>query len=291
MKRFTLIVLTALILSACTPKAYTESFDAGKTALLKGNYEQAINTFENALEEKETDEAQNYLHIAQSLQESETLYKEGNFESAIYSIKKLLKGKAVEGVDKKIIKQANSLLSEIQKAKTVSDTMKEKMVKGKTLLAENQYDEAAAVFKEIAATPDLPEIDAIETIAKDASTFLAETTEKKKAAEQAKQQQFEEEQAKQKLEEEEKVKEKQKQETANYALTHEQAEELVKKHLNIESGQNIKVVYDHDADNGDYVIHVYEFVVDNPATGEGHTATWGWYGVNKQTKSVYDAMN
>jgi len=282
MKKIAFLILTVLILSACTPKAYTESFDAGKAALQKGDFEQAINKFENALEEKETDEAKNYLHFAQTLQESRTLFHSGDFDAAINSIKKLLKEKASEKLAGKVTKQANALLKEIQQAKTVSVTMKEKMIKGKTLLEDNQFDQAAAVFKEVAETTNLPDVAEIETMAKDAAALLAETSKKKNSAEQEKHQQ---EETANKNEEE-----KQKQEEATKTLTQEQAVDLVKKHLNITSEQNVKVVYDHDADNGDYVIHVYEFVVDNPSTGEGHTATWGWYGVNKQTKAVYDTM-
>ena len=282
MKKITLLILTALILSACTPKAYTESFTAGKTALQKGEYDQAINKFENALEEKETAEAKNYLHFAQTLLESRKLYHGGDFDAAINSINKLLKENSSEKLDGKVKKQANALLKEILQAKTVSETMKEKMTKGKTLLEDNQFDQAAAVFKEVAETTNLPDVTEIETMAKDAVALLTETTKKKNAAEQEKQQK--DETVKKKEEE------KQKQEEGNKTLTHEQAVDLVKKHLNITSEQNVKVVYDHDADNGDYVIHVYEFVVDNPSTGEGHTTTWGWYGVNKQTKAVYDTM-
>ncbi|MDR4948998.1 hypothetical protein [Neobacillus cucumis] len=80
------------------------------------------------------------------------------------------------------------------------------------------------------------------------------------------------------------------QQTTTNQLTHEQAVQLVKEHLNIQSNSKVKAVYKYDAENGDYIIQVYEFVVDNPSTGEGHTATRGWYGVNKQTKVVYDAM-
>ncbi|MED4229252.1 hypothetical protein [Neobacillus cucumis] len=78
--------------------------------------------------------------------------------------------------------------------------------------------------------------------------------------------------------------------TTTNQLTHEQAVQLVKAHLNIQSNSKVKAVYKYDAENGDYIIQVYEFVVDNPSTGEGHTATRGWYGVNKQTKVIYDAM-
>lgn len=278
MKKWMFLIVTVFILTACTPKAYTESLDAGKAALKKGNYTEAIDKFENALEEKETNEAKNFLHAAESMQESVTLYHKGDFEAATYNLNKLLQKKATKEL---ISKQAHALIKEIQQAKALSDSMKEKMIKGKTLLEQDQYDQALAVFKEVAESNQFIEISSIEKMAKDASELMTEAADKKKVADAEKQKQ---EEAKQ---EEEKAKKEQ--EEANKPLTHEQAEELVKKHLNL-SEPNIKVVYDHDADNGDYIIHVYEFVVDNPQTGEGHTATWGWYGVNKQTKTVYDAM-
>lgn len=35
-----------------------------------------------------------------------------------------------------------------------------------------------------------------------------------------------------------------------------------------------------------YLIHLYEFVVDDPDTGIGHTVTYGWYTVDKYTGEV-----
>ncbi|MEH7119804.1 hypothetical protein V7128_20645 [Neobacillus vireti] len=304
MKRLILLVLSALVLTACTPKAYTESLDAGKAALEKGDYDQARNHFENAIEEKDTTDAQNLLHIAQVLIESKQLYHDGDLDKAIHSIQKLVKDQSFNKLDGKVKSRAKSLLADVKQAKKVSESMRQQLVEGKSLLSEGQYDDAAAVFKEITETADLPEVAAIETMAKDATELLDETTQEKNAAEQEKQkqkQQQEQEQQKQQQEQQQKQEaakqkaeeEKQngKQEQAATVLTHEQAEQLVKEHLNIESDQNVKVVYDHDAKNGDYIIQVYEFIVDNPSTGEGHRNTWGWYGVNKQTKAIYDAMN
>ena len=31
----------------------------------------------------------------------------------------------------------------------------------------------------------------------------------------------------------------------------------------------------------DYIIHLYEFVLDEPETGVGHTVTYGWYTIDK----------
>jgi tetratricopeptide (TPR) repeat protein len=258
--------------------------DAGKTALQKGNYTLAIDKFENALEEKETTEAKEYLHVAESMQESLTLYHKGDFDAAIYTLNKMVSIKLEKNVNGEISKQAKALIKEIQEAKSLANSLNERMIKGKTLLEQNQYDQAMEVFKEVSQTIEFPEISTIDKMTQDASKLILETTKKKKTAEQE-----------QKQQDVEKVKkneeEKRKQEKANKTLTHEQAEELVRQHLEIQSEQNVKVVYDHDTDNGDYIIHVYEFVVDNPKTGEGHTTTWGWYGVNKQTRVVYDAMN
>ena len=308
MKRLILLVLSALVLlTACTPKAYTESLDAGKAALEKGDYEQARNHFENAIEEKDTTDAQNFLHIAQVLLESKHLYQDGDFDKAIHSIQKLVKDQSFNKLDNKIKSRAKLLLADAKQAKMVSESMKEQLVKGKTFFEEGQYDKAATVFKVITETTDLPEVAAIETMAKDATELLDETTQKKNAAElekekqkqeQLKKQEQEQQQKQEQLKKQEAAKQKaeeekqnEKQEEAATALTHEQAEQLVKEHLSVESDQNVKVIYDHDAKNGDYIIQVYEFIVDNPSTGEGHRNTWGWYGVNKQTKAIYDAMN
>lgn len=35
------------------------------------------------------------------------------------------------------------------------------------------------------------------------------------------------------------------------------------------------------ADNRNYLFHLYEFVLDEPDTGIGHTYTYGWYTVDK----------
>ena len=51
-----------------------------------------------------------------------------------------------------------------------------------------------------------------------------------------------------------------------------------------------EVLYDHMNEQGDYVIHVYEIVTDNPETGEGHTATWGWYAVDPITGEIKDDL-
>lgn len=38
----------------------------------------------------------------------------------------------------------------------------------------------------------------------------------------------------------------------------------------------------------DYLIHLYEFVLDDPDTGIGHAYSYGWYSVNKRTGKITD---
>ena len=43
-----------------------------------------------------------------------------------------------------------------------------------------------------------------------------------------------------------------------------------------------------DRDGRSYhVVHGYEVVVDDPVTGDGHTATWGWFFVDRKSGAAY----
>lgn len=39
-----------------------------------------------------------------------------------------------------------------------------------------------------------------------------------------------------------------------------------------------------------YLIHLYEFVVDEEDTGIGHTVTYGWYAVDRRTGEIEERM-
>jgi hypothetical protein len=46
------------------------------------------------------------------------------------------------------------------------------------------------------------------------------------------------------------------------------------------------LVYEGIDEEGRYLIHLYEFVLDEPETGLGHTYTYGWYTVNRLTGEI-----
>ncbi|MEH7561452.1 hypothetical protein [Priestia megaterium] len=77
-------------------------------------------------------------------------------------------------------------------------------------------------------------------------------------------------------------------ETAEQTVSQEQAIQLVRDQQGISEDSPLLVAYDHVNDSGNYIIHVYENVVDNEETGEGHTATQGWYQVSPSDGSITD---
>lgn len=76
--------------------------------------------------------------------------------------------------------------------------------------------------------------------------------------------------------------------TGTKQAAEEQAIEAVRNHLGIKSSdERVKVQVDHE-ESGKYLVHVYELVKQD---GASHTATMGWYYVDKKTAKVTDMMN
>lgn len=46
------------------------------------------------------------------------------------------------------------------------------------------------------------------------------------------------------------------------------------------------VYEDTDDITGNYLIHLYEFVIDDTDTGIGHTVTYGWYWVDQYSSEI-----
>jgi len=74
-------------------------------------------------------------------------------------------------------------------------------------------------------------------------------------------------------------------ESSAQPITKDEARQLVVNYLQSNDPESV-IQYDHD-DNGDYIFHYYKEVGEGDAA---HAATFGWYGVNPNTKEVYDYM-
>ncbi|MGM0903635.1 MAG: hypothetical protein ACQEXB_21365 [Bacillota bacterium] len=286
-----------LLLIACTPKAYTENLEAGKNALKEEKYAEAVQALSSAQKEKETDEVNSLLHLAERMNDCLTAFSNGEYEASAFTAKKIAALKAHSELEEEIIRKSVSLLESAEKEIKHKELVQEKIIKGQTLLGENKFDEAYIIFKELLEDKTVLNDNSlmtklnnlmIDTVDKK-KKFLEEEEQKKLAA--AKKKQEEEARLKEAEEKKKQEEERKRQEEANKPLTPEQAIELVKQYIDYEPNPNVHFSYDHDNENGDYVIWVYEFVIDDPVTKEGHSATWGWYAVDPVEKYVYNNMN
>lgn len=73
--------------------------------------------------------------------------------------------------------------------------------------------------------------------------------------------------------------------TNKSAISEAQAIQLVKDKYKLNGSSYLVTDVDHEEDQM-YVVHVYENVVDDADTGLSHTATYGWYYVNKTTGEI-----
>jgi tetratricopeptide (TPR) repeat protein len=286
-KRSLLFFLMLLLLAGCTAKQYERNMELGAKALKEEKYEEAITYFQKALKEKNTEEAQQALQLSKQIKQSHDALKKGKFETAIFIAEKVKRSKQKSTVVDIIKTKAEKIIEE---AKTLDATLKDleiKMVRGKMLLENRRYDEAMTVFTEIAKTKKSHE--KIDQVVKEANEMIAQAKKEKTKYEQEKQQ--EKANQNETSSESENKNEQSKQTEKNQPLTHEEAEQLVRDYLNMDSASsNVFVKYDHDNEHGHYVFQVYELVIDNSETKEGHTATIGWYAVDPINKTVYDAL-
>lgn len=74
-------------------------------------------------------------------------------------------------------------------------------------------------------------------------------------------------------------------------LSEKDAQRIVAQKLNFKPATGRYLLSDsiQQRDGHDYiVVHGYDLVIDDPANGTGHTATWGWYYVDAQTGAAYN---
>ena len=292
-----LLFVLLLIISACSSNDYESHLQLGKEALTEERYEDAVVSFKEAAKEDNTDEVQQYITVTTDMIDSLELLEQGEFSSVILTTKKMTD---IEEEDE-VINILKSKAITLQKEATTLDEQYQKALyefaRGKLLLEQNHFDDAYSTFELI--TKNEASHSKLEKLTKEANDlmnqtlekkniFLAEQKEKEEAAKKAEEERLLAE--KKSKEEQEKQKKEQEKSKSNQKVSKDQAVANVREYLNLKPNPNLIVEYDHDNENGDYVIHVYEVVIDNPDTKEGHTATWGWYGVDPNSGFVYDAM-
>ncbi|MBX0358958.1 hypothetical protein [Halobacillus sp. Nhm2S1] len=324
MKKGIVGIFLLFILCACSNQKYNDGMQDLELLLEEQKFDQAEAKLSEVIEVKETEENTVTQNLLESLLYAIETESDNELASAKLLYEDILKYNNEHNYKTiSIIKRyANQSHEQINSWITHEDKINESIQTAFSYAEENEYEDALTLLNELknekTTHPNKKELmsnvdSSIESVENNKRDYEAEQMELKKAEEerlakleaekkaQEAARKKEEEEAKLKAEKEaqaekEKEKEKEQQKESNEEstpsnLSKEQAAGYVVEYAQVPiDNPNVFVEYDHDNQHGDWVYQVYEVVIDNPETKEGHTATWGWYAVDPNTGYIYNNM-
>ena len=319
LKKWGLIILAVMVMAGCTTRTYKSNMENGRMELKEERYLEASEAFKKAFDEKNTSEAKDLKSISAFMAAGMEAYEDGEYARALSSFEQVLNYETDEPEAKQAAEKAEEWKQKADAARDLKEKLSIKLEEGKGFLEEGEYAAAEKLFAEVSESK-LPEKSSLKV---EAAALREEAEQRKQTAEAkpstpspnvkdqqegSRSQEPEQEKAKKPKTQEPKKEEKKpenkaadkKKESDNKgadtgsaagSLTKEQAEKLVWAHIGMEEAtSNLKVRFDHEDENGEYVFQAFETIIDNKETNEGHTATWGWYSVHPKTKKVKDLV-
>ncbi|MGG3940858.1 hypothetical protein ABEV54_05265 [Peribacillus psychrosaccharolyticus] len=276
-KKALLFLLALSLLAGCTTRAYETNMELGRNELKKQHYLEASEAFDKAYQDNDSAEAKDLRNMSAAMSKAMTAYETSDYPTALTLLDKVIKYKTSESEGKDVHKQAKELKKEVSKAIKESEEMTLKLEEGKVLLSQKQYKEAHSLFREVTES-NQPSTSKLKSEAKklidktvQSEDQTGNTSETEKPEETDKQSET-------------------KETNESTELTKEEGKELVAEFIKMNDSPNLTIQFDREDEKGNYIFQVYEIVIDNAETKEGHTATWGWYSVNPKTKEVEDLM-
>lgn len=278
------ILLIATLLFGCSNETFDKAVEQGKLALANKEYTNANASFEIALKEKKDEEVQTLQKQASKMEKALIAKEKLDIDNAIKLFDQVLTMKdGLETVKNEAKKEKETLTQ----YKDKRENYNKELQTAEDLLSEKKFDESKVILTKIQQETTSDKMfteqnqkvtEQLEKLEKEKNAAVEEEKrqeEQKKAAEQKKQQQAKEQQAKEQ--------QKQTAQSSKQKLSPTDAENKVRKTLNITN--NSKVYCEYESVEGEeYVIHVYQIVSDKEG---GHTATYGWFNVNSNTGEVH----
>lgn len=276
-KKALLFLLALSLLAGCTTRAYETNMELGRNELKKQHYLEASEAFDKAYQDNDSAEAKDLRNMSAAMSKAMTAYETSDYPTALTLLDKVIKYKTSEPEGEDVYKQAKELKKEVSKAIKENEEMTLKLEEGKVLLSQKQYKEAHSLFREVTES-NQPSTSKLKSEAKklidktvQSEDQTGNTSETEKPEETNKQSET-------------------KETNKSTELTKEEGKELVAEFIKMNDSSNLTIQFDREDEKGNYIFQVYEIVIDNAETKEGHTATWGWYSVNPKTKEVEDLM-
>ncbi|MED3126400.1 hypothetical protein [Bacillus wiedmannii] len=282
MKKFLMsfsILLIATLLFGCSSETFDKAVEQGKLALANKEYTNANASFEIALKEKKDEEVQTLQKQASKMEKALIAKEKLDIDNAIKLLDQVSTMKdGLETVKNEAKKEKETLTQ----YKDKRENYNKELQTAQDLLSEKKFDESKVILTKVQQETTSDKMfteqnqkvtEQLEKLEKEKNAAVEEEKrqeEQKKAAEQKKQQQAKEQQ-------------KQTAQSSKQKLSPTDAENKVRKTLNITN--NSKVYCEYEGVEGEeYVIHVYQIVSDEEG---GHTATYGWFNVNSNTGEVH----
>ncbi|WP_257206766.1 hypothetical protein [Bacillus wiedmannii] len=273
------ILLIATLLFGCSNKTFDKAVEQGKLALANKEYTNANASFEIALKEKKDEEVQTLQKQASKMEKALIAKEKLDIDNAIKLFDQVSTMKdGLETVKNEAKKEKETLTQ----YKDKRENYNKELQTAQDLLSEKKFDESKVILTKVQQETTSDKMfteqnqkvtEQLEKLEKEKNAAVEEEKrqeEQKKAAEQKKQQQAKEQQ-------------KQTAQSSKQKLSPTDAENKVRKTLNITN--NSKVYCEYEGFEGEeYVIHVYQIVSDEEG---GHTATYGWFNVNSNTGEVH----
>lgn len=259
-------IIFTLTLVGCGNKVVKESLEKANTAMKNKEYDKVLVLLELALDEdKDNKEAKEMYSIVEEYKNIKGLIDENAWKEASEAISKINDAYVNYPIKEDIELLQVQIDEKMQEVKAVE----EKITVLKYLVEEKKYDEAKALIEGIKENLILKEqINTVQELQDKVDTEIAIADAAKKAEEE-------------RLAEEARLEEERKkaEEASKNVITAQKANELVRNYL-ANNGSYIPGTIQVDSENDEeYIVHAF----DNMGT---HTATTGWYYVNKITGEI-----
>lgn len=278
------ILLIATLLFGCSNETFDKAVEQGKLALANKEYTNANASFEIALKEKKDEEVQTLQKQASKMEKALIAKEKLDIDNAIKLFDQVLTMKdGLETVKNEAKKEKETLTQ----YKDKRENYNKELQTAQDLLSEKKFDESKVILTKVQQETTSDKMfteqnqkvtEQLEKLEKEKNAAVEEEKrqeEQKKAAEQKKQQQAKEQQAKEQ--------QKQTAQSSKQKLSPTDAENKVRKTLNITNNPKVYCQYE-GVEGEEYVIHVYQIVSDEEG---GHKATYGWFNVNSNTGEVH----
>jgi len=273
------ILLIATLLFGCSNETFDKAVEQGKLALANKEYTNANASFEIALKEKKDEEVQTLQKQASKMEKALIAKEKLDIDNAIKLFDQVSTMKdGLETVKNEAKKEKETLTQ----YKDKRENYNKELQTAQDLLSEKKFDESKVILTKVQQETTS---DKMFTEQNQKVTEQLEKLEKEKnaAVEEEKRQEEQKKAAEQKKKQQAKEQQKQTAQSSKQKLSPTDAENKVRKTLNITN--NSKVYCEYEGVEGEeYVIHVYQIVSDEEG---GHTATYGWFNVNSNTGEVH----